>query len=252
LTLVAMTLLAVAALQAQEHNPFMSPADVTRGKQLYGAHCAPCHGPSGEGARGPTLARTALPRAATDAALFALIRDGLPGTEMPRGSALDEHELWQVTAFVRSLGQTESEKVPGNAARGAQLFREKGGCLKCHTVGTEGGGLGPLLTEVGRRRSAAFLRSTLTDPASTLPVDFQMVDLVTRAGRRVSGILLAEDTFSIQVRDYSERPLSFWKRELSEVKRSRGKTPMPAYRGTLSDLELEDLVAYLVSLRGAK
>src|SRR5262249_40951413 len=98
----------------------------------------------------------------------------------------------------------------------------------------------------------AFLRSTLGDPAATVPPEFQMVDLITREGRRVSGILLAEDTFSIQVRDLSERPLSFWKDELSNVTRSRGKTPMPAYRGILSDAELEDLVAYRASLRGAR
>jgi len=239
------------AIEAQEHNPYTSPADAARGKQLYGGHCAPCHGPAGEGGRGPNLAR-ALPRAATEAALFAVIRDGLPGTEMPRGSALDDREIWQVAGFVRSLGQTEAEKLPGSVANGARLFREKGACLKCHAVGTEGGGVGPPLTEVGLRRPAAFLRSTLADPAGTAPPDFQMVDLTTRDGRRVSGILLAEDTFSIQVRELSERPLSFWKQELSSVKRSRGKTPMPAYRGTLSDAELEDLVAYLASLRGAQ
>ncbi|HTP34273.1 MAG TPA: c-type cytochrome [Candidatus Acidoferrales bacterium] len=240
------------ALQAQEHNPYTSPANVARGKQLYGGHCAPCHGPAGEGGRGPNLARTALPRAATEEALFTVIRDGLPGTEMPRGSALDDREIWQVAAFVRGLGQTEAEELPGSPANGARLFRDKGGCLKCHAVGTEGGGLGPPLTEIGLRRSAAFLRSTLADPAAAAPPDFQMVDFETNDGRRVSGILIAEDTFSIQLRDLSERPLSFWKKDLSNLKRSRGKTPMPAYRGTFSDAELEDLVAYLVSLRGAQ
>jgi cytochrome c oxidase cbb3-type subunit III len=239
-----------ALLQAQGSNPHTSAADVARGKELFGGHCGGCHGPMGEGGRGPVLARPTLARAANDAQLFTVIKDGLPGTEMPRGSALDEKELWQVTAFVRALGKVAPEKVAGDAANGRRVYQSKGGCARCHQVGGEGGGLGPALTQAGSRRSATFLRQTLLDPASTTPFDYQMVDVTTKAGKRVSGVLLAEDTFTLQMRDFSEKPLSFWKHELTDVQRAKRKTPMPSYRGTLTAGEIEDVVAYLLTLRG--
>jgi putative heme-binding domain-containing protein len=248
----------VLALGAQEAkpvpaaNPFKSAADVARGKQLFGGHCAPCHGPAGEGGRGVSLARATLPRASTDAALFTVVREGLPGTEMPAGWQLAEREVWQVAAFVRTLGRVAEENVADDRERGAQLFRAKGGCIKCHTVGTEGGSLGPPLNGIGLRRTPAFLRQTLADPAATLPDGFLRVDLVTNAGRRVAGIRLHEDTFSIQVRDFSEGLHSYWKSELTELKRNPKQTPMPGYGGVFSGSEMDDVVAYLASLRGAQ
>ncbi len=43
---------------------------------------------------------------------------------------------------------------------------------------------------------------------------------------------------------------SFAKSELKEVRRLRGETPMPSYEASLSAAELDDLVAYLASLKG--
>jgi mono/diheme cytochrome c family protein len=63
---------------------------------------------------------------------------------------------------------------------------------------------------------------------------------------------LREDTFTIQVRAPGDKLHSFYKDELTEIRRHTGATPMPAYKTSLSEAEREDLVAYLASLRGAK
>src|SRR5689334_4925817 len=65
-----------------DKNPYTTPADVIRGKQLSQGQCATCHGPGGDGGRGANLARAKLPRAKDDRALFLILREGLPGTEM--------------------------------------------------------------------------------------------------------------------------------------------------------------------------
>ncbi len=101
-----------------ERNPFTSAADRARGKQIFLAQCAPCHGPDGNGGRGANLARPRLPRASTDSALFRIIRDGIPGTEMPGAWVLIDREIWQVAAYVQTLGQRAAERISGNARRG--------------------------------------------------------------------------------------------------------------------------------------
>jgi len=231
-------------------NPYTSEADVERGARLFRNNCGVCHGPAGTGGRGANLAQAKLRRAPDDQALFLLIRQGIPGTEMPPGWwVLNDHEMWQVAAYVRSLGRVAPENVHGDVQAGGRLFRTTG-CIGCHQVGLEGGRVGPSLTDIGSRRGASHLRAVLLDPASSLSEDFLQVQAVTADGKRITGVRLNEDTWSIQLRDLSDHLLSFWKEDLASLEKQPGRSPMPSYRGRLSDKELDDFVAYLVSLRG--
>jgi putative heme-binding domain-containing protein len=248
--LAAVALLPLSAqTDIPKQNPFTSPADLERGKRLFAINCAPCHGPKGNGGRGANLARPRLPRAVDDTALFSILQNGIPGTEMPGAWAMTDHEIWQVAAHVRTLGRAEPETVAGNAGAGRHLFETRG-CGGCHTVGLEGGRVGPPLTEIGERRGARYIREALLDPASNLPEEFAMVEISTGAGGHTTGIVLNEDTSSIQVRDLADNLHSFWKQDLAAIEKQTHRTPMPSYRGRLSDAELDDLVSYLVSLRG--
>ncbi len=248
-------MLAALGLHAQTRvpkaNPIASPGDMDRAARLFAANCALCHGPKGTGGRGADLARPRLTRATDDAALFQIIHDGIPGTEMPANRAMTDHEMWQVIAYVRTLGRAAAEKVSGDATSGAAVFRAKG-CLGCHAIGPDGGRMGPPLAEVGQRRSAAYLRAAVLDPTANLPDGFTMTDVTTAAGEHMTGIVLNEDTYSIQMRDLTGSLHSFWKQELTAFEEHDDRTPMPSFRGRLSDRELNDLVAYLVSLRGVQ
>jgi putative heme-binding domain-containing protein len=241
---------------AQEENeplpprPPVTPENQALGEKLFQGHCSPCHGPHGDGGRGANLARPKLRRATNVDELYRVIRRGIPGTEMPGAWQMNEREVWLVTGFVETLGKRAPEEVPGDPVEGERLFRSKGNCLQCHTAEAPGGLAGPELTDVGARRSATYLKRALLEPEAELPEDFLQVRLVTRDGKSLTGVRLNEDTFTIQVRDYSDRMHSFRKEELSEIDKQRGKSPMPGYTGMLTDAELTDLVAYLVSLRG--
>jgi cytochrome c oxidase cbb3-type subunit III len=232
--------------------PFTGSQDVAAGKRLFEVRCAPCHGLFGEGGRGPTLAHARLVRTPDDASLYKVIRGGIPQTEMPGAAGMDETQIREVAAYVRTLGTHGVETVPGDPAAGERLYRTKGGCGVCHMVGTEGGVIGPPLGEVGARRSAAYLRAVLLDPASKLPEDFLQISVVTRDGQRLVGIRMNEDTYSIRMRDLSGYFHSFWKSDLSELNRSAKSTPMPSYRNVFSPSQLTDVVAYLSSLQGEK
>jgi len=208
------------------------------------------HGADGAGGRGANLARPVLRRAPTDEALFRVVNRGIPGTGMP-GNATSAREVWQVVAYVQSLGRLDRKPLPGDAARGAEVYRAQG-CAACHTVAGRGGPTGPDLTDVGARSSPTFLRRALIDPAADLPTGFLQVRAVTRTGQRLSGVRVNEDTFSVQFRDPAGTLHSYFKDELAELARESTSTPMPSYRERLEPGGLDDLVAYLVSLEGTR
>ncbi len=225
-----------------------SSDDLAEGGRLFGSQCAHCHGPRGDGGRGANLAVPRLRHAPDEAKLLEVIGRGIPGTGMP-GSEMSARQVRQVAAFVRALGRVEPERLTGDAARGRILYETKGACGRCHTIAGRGGAIGPDLSDAGARSSAKYLRESLLEPERQVPSGFLQVRVVTRDGRRITGVRVNEDTFSIQLRDLSDKLHSFWKTELSEIHKDQGKSPMPAYGSILTPPEVEDVVAYLVSLQ---
>ncbi len=226
-----------------------TPQDLANGQRIFQSQCAHCHGPRGEGGRGANLARPHLRRAADDPALFKIIDEGIEGTEMP-GAGMTIPETWQVVAFVKSLGRMPPGNLSGNPARGEQVYAANR-CAGCHTIHGRGGALGPDLTDVGARRSPQHLRASVIEPEAEVADGFLQVRVTPRKGPRVTGVRVNEDTFSIQVRDLAGNLHSYWKADLTDLQKDRGKSPMPAY-GTIASSQLDDLVAYLASLEGAR
>jgi cytochrome c oxidase cbb3-type subunit III len=234
------------------------------GERLFRIHCAPCHGFDGSGGRGPNLATRRLSHAPDDAALSRLIALGIPGTQMP-GTRMTADENAQLVAYIRGLYRPQTALIAGDQANGERLFWSKGNCGQCHTVGVRGGRMGPDLTEVGARRGPDYLRTSIVEPEAEVPETFAVyrrviympdnflqVRVVTQGGAKITGVRVNEDTFTIQLRDYSDRVYSFRKEELKELHEDWGKSPMPSYRDLLSESEIKDVVAYLVSLQGAR
>jgi cytochrome c oxidase cbb3-type subunit 3 len=248
----ALLLSGVAALAASTETTVTlpkTPADLQRGEKLFQVHCALCHGPKGDGGRGPALARAKLTRAPSDAALVKVIENGIRGTEMPGAGAMSDREMRQTAAYVRSLGKVAQNPVPGDPARGATIYLGKGNCAGCHSIRGEGAVVGPDLSTIGDSRSAAYLLESIVDPGATVPEGYLLVTVTPKSGQPLSGVRLNEDSFSIQLRDDGGRAFSFWKQDLTQVDRYRSKSPMPSYKGQLSDVELTDLVAFLASLK---
>jgi putative heme-binding domain-containing protein len=167
-------------------------------------------------------------------------------------------EAPHLAAYVRSLGRIPMEKVPGDPAKGAELFKTKGACLSCHTIAGQGtAAIGPDLTDVGARRSPAFLRRSMVDPSADVPLsttgnqNFAFIRVKTKDGKEASGVRINEGTFYVQFRDITGALYSFSKSELADVQSDR-TSPMPVYAGLFTPGEMDDVIAYLVSLRGKK
>ena len=235
------------AEQRENTNPHTTPEDVAAGGRIYRSHCIECHGRDGTGGRGPDITRGDLRYGNSDAALADTISTGLPGTAMPL-FFFNGKQLWQIVAFVQSLQRDEPEP-PGDPASGAALFRGKGGCVACHMVDGQGGRQGPDLTTVGARRSLRHLRRAILEPNQWVSPQDWKIRAKTKGGVRVEGIRLNEDTHSLQLLDSDDKLVSVVKSDL-ESYRVVKVSSMPPYAGQLSQSEVDDLVAYLYTLRG--
>src|SRR3954471_18937686 len=99
-------------------NPLGADASaVPAGRQLYNQSCQTCHGPDGQGDRGPALDRPALAHGDNDGDLFHTIRAGLPGTQMPPFARLADNDVWQLVSYIRSIqGRTPRNDATAAAA----------------------------------------------------------------------------------------------------------------------------------------
>jgi putative heme-binding domain-containing protein len=230
-------------------NPHLGSKEAIRnGMTLYRWRCGECHAMDATGYRGPDLT-AALP-GMPDERLFRVIRLGVPGTEMPASNMADD-ELLQVMAYLRNLNAVAptAEAPTGNVEHGQQLFTAN--CVACHRVAGKGGRLGPDLTRIGTARSRAALVREIRAPAEVVPPGFEAVTVVTKDGQKVRGAKKNEDVFSIQVMDTRERLQGFLKSNVQDVVYEQASL-MPAYSPQrLSDSDLNDLIGYLTTLRGA-
>lgn len=245
--------LAVLALTtsawAQGHG--YTPADVENGGQLYQANCTACHGPDGDGVPSVNLGSGKFRRGTTDDEIVKIILGGIPGTAMPP-SSFSEGQAGTIVAYLRSLASTPAggPGIPGDARRGKTIFEgAKGECRACHSVAGVGGRSGPSLSEIGSVRRAVELQRALLEPSADIRSDAKTVRAITRQGSTISGRLLNQDTYTLQLLDSSGRLTLLDKANLREISILK-ESPMPSYEGKLSAQELADVVAYLRSLRG--
>jgi putative heme-binding domain-containing protein len=232
----------------ETQNPYTASSDIAAGTANYRSRCAYCHGLDGTGGKGPDLTRGEFRHGSSDVDILRTIREGIPTSEMPR-TYFPEKQGWQVVAFVKSLSQGASRlDIAGNPADGANIY-DAAGCSKCHMVAGHGGRLGSDLIDVGALRSPEHVRTSILKPDDEVHRRYWSVEIVLRNDKVISGFRLNEDTYSIQVIDAEENLHSLWKKDIREINERKTST-MPSYEGTFSDRELDDLVAYLYSLRG--
>ena len=230
---------------------------------VYRLRCADCHGTDARGVRAPGLTQL-WASGRTDEGIFRTITQGVPGTIMRPIDRIRtrDSEIWQVIAYLRSISTPTTTHPMGDAGRGEQIFQAS--CSVCHQVNSAGGRLGPDLSRIGAARSVDALvdrirgeremrimatRATVGG-AMVIDKNFAQTSLTAVSGESMQGVKNNEDLFSIQVMDMAGRLQGFDKEALQMLEVST-ESLMPAFGPeTLSDAALEDLVSYLVTLRG--
>ncbi|HWP48900.1 MAG TPA: c-type cytochrome [Candidatus Limnocylindrales bacterium] len=265
--------LALAVQSSGVKNPYEGNAQaVEEGAALYKSYCAFCHGTGARGAKGPNLTDEFWKWGGTDEAVFETIAHGRPGTQMGAfltAEKLNEDKIWKIIAYLRSQATygdwaqrypskevqkvTTSEWKPPagitpDPKAGEALFKDpngKAGCINCHTVNGQGGKVGPDLSHIGDR-SPEYLLESIQNPSAYIAPEFTPVQIVTKEGKRFIGIIKHEDDYSIQIRTAQDESLIFSKNDLQN-KVPRNVSLMPTIN--LTDQELYDIVAYLLTLK---
>jgi cytochrome c oxidase cbb3-type subunit III len=244
--------LAFAALSmmiplAAQHS--FTPADIEDGGKLFRTNCVSCHGPEGTLVDGVDLGHGKFRHASTEEGVIRIIQDGIPGTAMPPNNFTD-FQAGTILAYLRSVATGGRTSLPnGDAARGKAIFEGKGGCARCHRVYGIGSRVGPDLSDIGALRRVAEIELSILDPNAEVLPQNRYYRVTTKSGEVITGRLLNEDSFSVQILDTKERLLSFQRMDLGDA-RFLSESPMPSYRDKLSEAERADLVTYLVSLKG--
>ena len=95
----------ILAIVAGSRPQAQAPAPPARGRSgaaLFAQECAACHGADGRGISGPNLT-TLFAAGRTDASVFQIVKNGVPGSIMPATAATDD-ELRSLVAYLRTLG----------------------------------------------------------------------------------------------------------------------------------------------------
>ena len=252
---------------ADDRNPLANdPKAAKAGGYEFRINCALCHGLGAHGGgRGPDLTRAQKKHTHSDAEMFQVISNGIPGTAMPangtngQGVGMTDEEIWQIIAYIRSQEVKAPAKPIGNAAHGKELFYGDANCSLCHMVEGKGGRLGPELTAIGGSRTREAIIDSVRNPSRRLawgltestkefPQEYETVTVVTGDGKEIKGVALNEDNFSVQMMDQSEQIYLFEKDKLRSFNKSR-ESMMPTFnQDLLSDKDLDDIVAYLISV----
>jgi putative heme-binding domain-containing protein len=236
-------------------NPFAGDAPaIESGRVQFRMACAGCHGLRAAGGRsGPDLTRGTFAAGETDADLYRVVSDGIPGTEMPAfNGRLQDDERWRLVSYVRSLTPHDTTPIPGDPAAGEKLFWEKGRCGQCHRVGPRGSGLGPNLSRAGRQRSLAYLRASVVSSDADITPGYATITVATRDGRKIIGVERGFDNFSAQLMDVSGRFYSFQKDDVMSLQREYRSLMPSNYSQLFNARELDDLLAYLAGLGGSE
>ena len=141
----------------------------------------------------------------------------------------------------------------GNPAQGRALFFDLKGvaCIKCHTVGKDGGTVGPELSTVGAKYPRDDLIASVLFPSAKIFQGYEPVVVATSDGRVLTGIVKNETPEVLEIEDADARRIKIAKDQVEERKPSDVSIMPSGLAEGLSRQDFADLVAYLETLKEA-
>jgi cytochrome c oxidase cbb3-type subunit 3 len=100
-------------------NPYTGRTDaIVTGRQLFtGMNCSGCHSGYAGGGMGPNLRDSLWIYGSSDADLYATIAEGRPNGMPAWGERLPTQQIWQIIAYLRTLGSAAEPVKPPTPTR---------------------------------------------------------------------------------------------------------------------------------------
>jgi len=253
---MAQTPQAPAPAPVREDYPQRAPADpavIERGKALYVANCAFCHGQDARGGNngGPNLLRSQLVLSDQRGELIAtVVQNGRPGTAMVPIN-LSSAQIADIAEFIHSFRvggydisrETPQSIVVGDARAGERVFQSR--CATCHSISGDLKGIAAKFGDA-RELQQAWLMPSAAGAASRA----MTVSVTLRSGQKVEGRLLRIDDFivTLALADGTQRTFA----RDGDAPKVEIHDPLQPHRDLLpkySDDEIHDVTAFLVTLR---
>jgi putative membrane-bound dehydrogenase-like protein len=142
-------------------------------------------------------------------------------------------------------------KEKGQAEHGRALFHDLKGlaCIKCHTVGGQGGSVGPELTSVGAKYPRDELITSVLFPSDRISSGYEPLVLATSDGRVVTGVVKTDTADTFEIEDADAKRLKIAKADIEEQRRSEVSIMPNGLADGLSPQDFADLIAYLEALK---
>jgi len=138
----------------------------------------------------------------------------------------------------------------GDILRGKNIFfAEKSKCAACHRVGERGSRIGPDLTTIGANRAGHDLLESIVLPSSTIVRDFEPYNIVTNDGRVLAGLIVRQNAASVTIQQQTGDPITLPRKDIDEMVAGTVSIMPNGLDKALTESELADVIAYLLSLR---
>ena len=224
--------------------------EVETGKAAYANRCVVCHGAHGVGTeRGPSLVENRYVRSASSEELARLIAEGVPEKGMPAFD-LPQEKIEVLVAYVERLGAPAARQhVPGDPARGKELFFGKAGCASCHAVNGLGKAVGPDLSRIGLEQKLSQLEAALKSPGAHVREGYGVAKVHLVSGPSVRGFARNRSNEGLQLIDFDGRFFSIGHSQVVEIEEEKGSLMPPV---EVSGKDFQDLIAYLSRRTGVK
>jgi putative membrane-bound dehydrogenase-like protein len=133
----------------------------------------------------------------------------------------------------------------GDVGRGRRLFfGDKVGCSGCHTIGAEGGHVGPDLTGVGAIRSGHDLLEAVVFPSVSFVPGYEVYNVDTGLDR-LTGVIRSQSKDAVVLVTGPNGEVRIPRSKIVSMARSAVSLMPEGFDQTLSRAELTDLLAFL-------
>lgn len=139
--------------------------------------------------------------------------------------------------------------MPGDASRGAELFRTKATCANCHLVGGQGKQVGPDLSEIGDKLSPEAMFTSILDPSAGISHNYETYLALLDSGQLVTGLLVNQTDDAVTIRTPEAIDRTIPRGEIVELKKGEKSIMPEGLHQTIEAQGLVDIIQYMRTLK---